>query len=83
MEEIKNMLSAFISSQTAFNQKVLKRFDDLEKELKDRIDSVESRLSKRLDKIGRQLSYLEDDTPTRAEFDDLKRRVDKVEHSNL
>lgn len=29
----------------------------------------------RLDKQGRQLAYLEDDAPTREEFDELKKRV--------
>ena len=32
----------------------------------------------KIDKLGRQLAYLEDDTPTREEFDHLGKRVDKI-----
>jgi hypothetical protein len=40
---------------------------------------VESNLTKRIDKIGPQVARLEDDTPTREEFDDLDNRVKKLE----
>ena len=33
----------------------------------------------RLDKQGKQLAYLEDDAPTRAEHDELTKRVEKIE----
>ena len=36
-------------------------------------------VNERLDKHGKQLAYLEEDAPTREEFDDLKKRVDKLE----
>lgn len=32
-----------------------------------------------IDKNGRQLAYLEDDAPTREEFDILEKRVGKLE----
>lgn len=33
----------------------------------------------RLDKQGKQLAYLDDDAPTREEYDGLVKRVEKVE----
>ena len=33
----------------------------------------------RLDKQGKQLAYLEDDAPTREEYDGLTKRVEKIE----
>lgn len=44
-----------------------------------KIDKVEKNLTGRIDKLGKSLAYLEDDAPTREEFDNLEDRVDKVE----
>ena len=38
-------------------------------------------MNKRIDKLGKSLAYLEDDTPTRDEFDGLEKRVEKVERN--
>lgn len=80
-----NMLQAILNGQTALKQelvskidKVDKKLDAVEKKLDGKIDGVEKRLTKRLDKIGKQLAYLEDDTPTRGEFDRLEKRVDSI-----
>lgn len=49
------------------------------KRLDKKIDGVEERLTKRIDAIGMRLAYLEDDAPTRDEFDHLEKRVTRVE----
>jgi hypothetical protein len=56
-------------------KKILKEISDLRKETRDGLAKV----NERLDKQGRQLAYLEDDAPTREEFDELDKRVTKVE----
>lgn len=87
MDDTQKMLQAIINGQSTFRQEVLakidkvdKKVDSLGEELNGKIDRVEKGLTKRLDKIGRQLAYLEDDAPTREEFDKLEDRVDKLEH---
>ena len=74
MEELKRMLQAFMNSQNAFNQKVEKEFKDI----KNIIVASESNLSKRIDNLGTSLAYIEEDTPTIEEFDDLKRDVELI-----
>jgi hypothetical protein len=39
-------------------------------------------LTARMDKIGMQVARLEDDTPTRDEFDNLQTRVEELENKN-
>ena len=80
------MLQAIINGQSSTRQEILGKIDKLDKKLSGRIDSldikldnVEKRLTKRIDKLGKQLAYLEDDTPTRDEFDNLEKRVGKIE----
>ena len=75
MDEIKKMLSAFINSQSAFNQRIESELKRLGKKIED----SEKNLTRRIDALGKQLAYVEDDTPTRDEFDDLEKRVDKIE----
>jgi hypothetical protein len=58
--------------------KLDKKIDGVEERLTKRIDGVEKNLTKIIEKIGKQLAYLEDDTPTREEFDKLEKRVDKI-----
>lgn len=90
MNDIQKMLRAIINGQSAFRQEVLKKIDNLdvklsgridqvENNLTDRIDKVEKKLTERIDKIGKQLAYLEEDAPTRDEFDTLEKRVNKIE----
>lgn len=81
-DDTKQMLRIIINGQSSFRQEVLgeidkldKKIDGVEKNLVERIDKVEGRL----DKIGRQLAYLEDDTPTREEFNKLEKKVGKME----
>ena len=86
MDDTKKMLRAIINGQSVFRQDILSKIEKLDKKLTGRIDgldikidSVEKRLTIRLDNIGRQLAYLEDDAPTREEFDSLEKRVDNIE----
>lgn len=90
MNDTQKMLQAIINGQSSFKQELLSKIDRVDQkveklngtveELDGKIDKVEKRLTERLDKIGKQLAYLEDDTPTREEFDKLEIRVDKMEH---
>lgn len=86
MDDTQKMLQVIINGQSSFRQEVLGRIDKLEQRLDGKIDSldkkvdrVEANLTRRIDKIGKQLAYLEDDAPTREEFDQLAGRVDKIE----
>ncbi|OGE19325.1 hypothetical protein A3J19_03730 [Candidatus Daviesbacteria bacterium RIFCSPLOWO2_02_FULL_41_8] len=82
------MLQAILSGQTALKQELIGRIDKVDlkvdgldgkvDKLDKKIDKVEKRLTERLDKIGMQLAYLEDDTPTREEFDQLEQRVNTL-----
>ncbi|EKD90833.1 MAG: hypothetical protein ACD_30C00081G0004 [uncultured bacterium] len=86
MNDIQKMLRAIINGQSAFRQEVLSRINNLDlkidklgERLEGKIDSIEAKLTKRLDIIGKQLAYLEDDAPTREEFNNLEKRVGKIE----
>ena len=43
------------------------------------LGEVDSRLTSRIDKLGSQLTYLEEDAPTREVHDNLEKRVVKIE----
>lgn len=89
MDETQKMLKIMINGQSSFRQEVLDRIDKVEARLEGKIDKLEIKVDKveknlcdRIDKIGTQLAYLEDDAPTREEFDQLTARVDKSERQN-
>lgn len=73
LRAIINGLSAFKQEFLSFKKEVIQRFDDVDQ----KFAGLEERLTKRIDKLGKQLAYLEDDSPTREEFDDLKKGIDK------
>jgi hypothetical protein len=93
MDDTKSMLRAIINGQSALKQELLGRIDKLEKKadsnhesLSNKIDKVDGQLSKvganltkRIDQLGLQLAELEDDAPTREEFNELDERVTKLE----
>lgn len=82
MNDTQKMFQAIINGLAAFKQEVLVRFDKADQKIEKldkKIDSVEKNLTNRIDKLGLQLAYLEDDTPTREDFDHLADRVDKIE----
>jgi hypothetical protein len=87
MDETKKMLSAIINGQSSMKSELLTKIDKVDKKitggidsLDTKIDGVEKRLTERIDKIGFAVARLEDDAPTRDEFDGLEKRVSKVEH---
>lgn len=81
MNNTQKMLQAIINGQSAIQQELLSKVDKVDQKvdrlgervagLDGKIDGVEKNLTQRLDKIGRQLAYLEEDTPTRDDFDDI------------
>jgi len=86
MDDTQRMLRVIINGQSAMKSELLTKIDRLDKKfskkfdgLDQKIDRVEKNLTGRIDKIGLQVARLEDDTPTRDEFDELEVRVKKVE----
>jgi predicted RND superfamily exporter protein len=65
------LIQAVLDKVTKIDEKVDKGFKDVDK----RFDQVD----KRIDKLGLDLAELADDAPTVEEFDDLEKRVVKVE----
>lgn len=83
-DNTQQMLRTIINGQSSFRQEVLGNIDKLDKKIDKvdlKIDKVEKNLTDRMDKIGKQLAYLEDDTPTREEFDGLEKEVEKIKLS--
>ncbi len=86
MDNIQTMLKAIINGQSAMKEELIKKIDNVEKNLSTRIDKLENKVdtgfekvNKRIDNLGKQLAYLEDDTPTREEFDKLSGKVEKIQ----
>lgn len=82
MNDTQKMLQAIINGQSAIKQELSGKIDKVDKKvdgLGEKLDKAEKNLTKRIDKLGMQLAYLEDDTPTREEYNNLEKRVDKVE----
>ena len=72
------MLQAILDRQTAISEQVKKfeeKFDNGFKGVNKRFDATD----KRIDILGLQLARLEDDAPTIEEFDNLEKRVSKLE----
>lgn len=87
MDDTQKMLQIIINGQSTFRQEVLGKIDKLDERLSGKIDAldhnvenVEKHLTELIDRLGKQLAYLEDDTPTREEYGELEKRVDKLEH---
>lgn len=90
MNDTQKMLKILINGQSSLRQdltiglkKVSDRIDKFEKQINkkidEKVDNLEKRLTERIDKIGLAEAELEEDTPTREEFDGLEKRVSKVE----
>lgn len=89
MDETKKMLQAVINGQSALKEELLNKIQDvnlkvekvnskvdgLQKEMREGFEKVNTRL----DTIGKALASLEDDAPTRDEFDELVNRVNRIE----
>ena len=85
MDNTQKMLQAIINGQSTLKQELLNRIDKVDlkvDKLDEKLDKVEKNLTGRIDKLGKQLAYLEDDAPTREEFDNLEDRVDKIENKS-
>ena len=57
----------------------IRKVDTTVKKLEKNVDLGFEVVKTRMDKLGKSLAYLEDDAPTREEFDGLEKRVVKVE----
>lgn len=71
-------------SDTKLIQAVLDKITKLDEKIEKGFKGVNKRfdkLDKRIDKIGLGLAQLADDTPTIEEFDELEKRVGKLEKS--
>ena len=66
------MLQSILDKVSSIDKKVDKGFKG--------VDVRFNETNKRIDKLGRQLANLEDDAPTVEEFDNLEKRVTKLEH---
>ena len=82
------MLRAVINGQSSLKEELLGEIHKLDKEVKegfkkvdDRFESLDSKLTKRIDKLGLQIASLEDDAPTIDEFDELAKKVTKIQKS--
>lgn len=74
------MLQAIINGQKALEERLMGEIGKVRKDIKN-VDVKVERNGERLDVLGLQLAELEDDSPTREEFDDLDKRVKRVEKS--
>lgn len=85
MDNTQTMLKAIINGQSSMKEELLAEIRKVDKKLdrevgslKDEVKSGFKTVNNRIDKIGKQLAYLEDDAPTREEFDELTKEVDKL-----
>ena len=88
MDDTNKMLRAIINGQSAMKSELLGEIQKLDKKLNVKIDDLANetkegfrKLTERVDKIGLQVARLEDDTPTREEFDDVDSRLKKLEQN--
>ncbi len=65
------LLQAILNNQVSMRQDI--------KNLDKKMDIGFKEVNGRIDKLGKSLAYLEEDTPTNEEFDNLEKRVRKVE----
>lgn len=88
MDDTQKLLKTIINHQSSVKEELLKEI----RSVRTKVDSYGENLNEfkketklnfrkvndRMDKLGRQLAYLEDDAPTREEFDELKEKVEKI-----
>lgn len=77
------MLRTIINGQSALKQEVLKKIGNVDQKvdkLDKKVDEGFKKVNGRLDKIGLSVAHLEDDVPTIEEFDNLEKRVSKLEN---
>lgn len=82
MDDTKKMLRTIINNQSVMKGELIQKIEIQGKKTDTSIDELSKKIdltNKRIDKLGKSLAYLEDDAPTREEFDDLENRVDGLE----
>ncbi len=65
------MLQMVLDGQTSIKKELIEVKSEMKKGFKE--------VNKRLDTIGSSVAYLEDDTPTVGEYNNLEKRVGKLE----
>ncbi len=75
-----------INGQSSLKSELLGEIGKLRNEMskgfeeqKQKTDQLDKKLTKRINTIGLQIANLEDDTPTRDEYDKLEKRVENLE----
>lgn len=91
MEDTKKMLRTIINGLSAIKSELLREIKKVDAKVNNLDGKVEGlraemkqgfeKLTVRVDKIGLQVARLEDDTPTRDEFDDVHSRLKKLEQN--
>ncbi|OGZ28817.1 MAG: hypothetical protein A2562_00095 [Candidatus Nealsonbacteria bacterium RIFOXYD1_FULL_39_11] len=84
MDDTKKMLRTIINGQSAMKSELLGEIKKVDKKvdlLKKSMDKGFKDVNARVDKLGKSLAYLEDDAPTREEFEDLDKRVGNLEEN--
>lgn len=72
------ILQAILDGQTSIRADITSIRTDV-KRVEKKVDGGFEKVNGRLDKIGLSVASLEDDTPTIEEFDNLDKRVKKLE----
>lgn len=82
MDDTKKMLRTIINGQSLLKSELLSEINKLRKETTKGFEDVNNKMDvgfkkvhQRIDKLGASLAYLEDDAPTREEFDALELKV--------
>ena len=81
MDQVQKMLRAIINGQSAMKSELLAEIKKVRDELNEFRQETKYELkktNKRIDTIGLQLANLEDDAPTREEFEELQTSVAKL-----
>ena len=84
MDGTQKILRTIMNGQSSMKSELLGKMTKLEKKVDDGFEKVNERFNdaiKRIDKIGLQVAKLEDDAPTVEEFDNLVKKVEKVQQS--
>ena len=84
MDDTKKMLRTIINGQSAMKSELLGEIKKVDKKvdlLKKSMDKGFKDVNARVDKLGKSLAYLEDNAPTREEFEDLDKRVGNFEEN--
>ena len=80
MSDNGDMLQAIMAEFQSLKKEMRSGFNKID-ELNTKLNTLDEKFTKRLDNLGKQLAYVEDDTPTRQEFNTLGSRVTKLEQS--